>query len=379
MATDPNISSVENTENSSSKSDIPALTGLRGVAACWVVLYHLHDRGLEGHLLRPLISKGYIAVDMFFILSGFLMTYLYSDRLKSGVFSFSHIEFLTRRFARIYPLYILVTVSAYLIFFNNPAFALKPDHGALKFLTNIFMIQAWGLTDSVVPAAWSVSTECFAYFIFPVLLIIVPRTGSQVALAATVSLTFLFLISNGPAPVGVEKNGPLDLYWPYPPYALIRCLIGFYLGVICTKLIVFSQFKKLADTLFFQLFLTILIICSIYYSADLDVLLVFYFFLLISILAASVRGPLPAIFSSPFAIVLGQISYALYLTHGNMWRIRSYVEVSARSWLDEDAIEVVAVVVMYIAAMFVAVMTHKLFELPSRRAILSLLSRRMQR
>ena len=76
--------------------DIPALTGLRGIAALWVVFFHL-----EYGSAIPIIEKGYLGVDIFFILSGFILMHAYSGP-KSNKFGYT--RFIKARIARVYPL-----------------------------------------------------------------------------------------------------------------------------------------------------------------------------------------------------------------------------------------------------------------------------------
>ena len=93
------------------RANLPALTGARGIAAWFVVLYHI--RLSAGAQLPPemiaFFSKGYLAVDFFFMLSGFVIYLNYAERLASHRISAG--EFLFRRFARIYPLHLLILLG----------------------------------------------------------------------------------------------------------------------------------------------------------------------------------------------------------------------------------------------------------------------------
>jgi peptidoglycan/LPS O-acetylase OafA/YrhL len=83
------------------------LTGLRFFAALYVVLFHQETTFAAGHhFSKPLLTflgHGYLAVSLFFVLSGFVLTYNYADRWSETRFS----KFLLSRFARIYPVYAL--------------------------------------------------------------------------------------------------------------------------------------------------------------------------------------------------------------------------------------------------------------------------------
>src|SRR6188768_1996982 len=87
---------------------IPGLTGLRGIGALWVLLFHwagLRQWGREA----PVLGFGYLGVDLFFLLSGFVLTHVYLRRLSLDWASYR--QFLLLRFARIYPLYASVLLA----------------------------------------------------------------------------------------------------------------------------------------------------------------------------------------------------------------------------------------------------------------------------
>jgi peptidoglycan/LPS O-acetylase OafA/YrhL len=91
---------------SASPRHLDALTGIRGIAAWGVVLYHIR-LSLTGLLPAPVIAvfaKGYLAVDLFFILSGFVIWYNYAARIADGGAGAARL-FLWRRFARVWPLH----------------------------------------------------------------------------------------------------------------------------------------------------------------------------------------------------------------------------------------------------------------------------------
>ena len=88
------------------RDDIRSLTGLRGVAAWWVVLYHFNELlpvSVHGWP-TALLGRGYLAVDLFFILSGFIIAYNYLDGF-SAFDPRKYLHFLGVRIARIYPLH----------------------------------------------------------------------------------------------------------------------------------------------------------------------------------------------------------------------------------------------------------------------------------
>src|ERR1700704_1066654 len=97
--------------------DIRSLTSIRGIAAWWIVLFHfreytpLLDNASTGHV----IGHGYLAVDLFFELSGFVIALNYG-RFFRNLNLAEYLRFLGRRLARIYPLHLLML----LVFLLNP-------------------------------------------------------------------------------------------------------------------------------------------------------------------------------------------------------------------------------------------------------------------
>ena len=168
--------------------EICALTGARGIPVLLIVLFHIHEwYGYSGvSWYDTVASKGYIWVEFFFALSGFILFYAYGARFGAGLRVESIGTFLAARVSRIYPLQ-LVTLLAVVVleadrrlvesrrlgvgFLEVPVFA---GRTADTFLTNLLMVQAWGFRDVLswnVPA-WFVSVEFFLYLVCPVLILL---------------------------------------------------------------------------------------------------------------------------------------------------------------------------------------------------------------
>src|ERR1700676_2561786 len=164
------------------RSDIRALTGLRGVAAMLVVVYHFWPAAdITSAWLKWTVGRGYLWVDLFFVLSGYVIALNYG-RLFAHGFSWSvFLGFLVRRFARIYPLYIvllgaqiLYTITIYGGFKETDArAAVTVTHPALDIPANPFLVQSLGISRSIINQAWSISTEFAAYLCFPIFVALV--------------------------------------------------------------------------------------------------------------------------------------------------------------------------------------------------------------
>ena len=148
--------------------EIRALTGLRGIAALYVVAFHYLGGLSFSNPMTTLFAHGYLAVDLFLILSGFVMALNYAAAFTAD-FSFStYLRFLWRRIARIYPLYIVMTLVSSLFFYFG-IYKLAPFEKSLTTVVvlNAGMVQSWGLSSSLDAPAWSITAEWAAYLLFP--------------------------------------------------------------------------------------------------------------------------------------------------------------------------------------------------------------------
>ena len=173
------------TSSPSEQSEIKALTGLRGIAAIGVVLGHYQVLGF----LNPWFQWHNAAVDLFFMLSGFTLSYVYLCKQPQGV---KH--YFLARVARILPLSILTTAIFALAFVvpDPAAFSQNPDRIYIDFLKQAVGINAWPVIGDGRhwnTPAWSISVEMFLYFlIFPLLAYLKPTPSNTLILIALIIL-----------------------------------------------------------------------------------------------------------------------------------------------------------------------------------------------
>src|SRR2546422_841638 len=162
---------------------IDALTSIRGFAAFWVAFHHLRAYRPDGLLGMPVFSElsqgGWLAVDLFFVLSGFIMMHVHGEEFRS--FSIERARrFIGLRFIRVYPAHAVVLLLHVPLFFVAVALGMGVNHDAFSarsFVLSAFMLNGWGFPGSTgwnLPS-WSVSSEWFAYLMFPVLALLVWR------------------------------------------------------------------------------------------------------------------------------------------------------------------------------------------------------------
>lgn len=208
---------------------LAALTGIRGIAAWYVVIFHTRA-ALGGTLpawLMDVADKGYLAVDLFFILSGFVLWHTYGEKLR-GTGLAGAARFWWRRIARIWPLHaaiLMVFVAlATLLQATGRDTAMYPW---AELPLHLLLVQNWGFATvlSWNDPAWSISCEMGAYIAFPLIVALAPwsrlSTTALLVLAACLLGAIWFYFA-------VQGTGRLG--YDVPKLGLARCLLEFWLG-----------------------------------------------------------------------------------------------------------------------------------------------------
>ncbi len=148
---------------------IAPLTSLRFVAAIWVVLFHYWPHlAVDG--TPGLIAKGYLGVELFFVLSGFILCHVYLREAEAGTFSYG--RFVWARLARIYPLHLAVLAGVGLMGAAAAVAGVSVDPNLTDWRAlpaHLTMTHAWGLSPVAGwnHPSWSISAEWFAYLLVP--------------------------------------------------------------------------------------------------------------------------------------------------------------------------------------------------------------------
>ena len=351
------------------RGEIRNLTGLRGLAAVIVMYYHfilgLHVRHFPG---QPFFAHGYLCVDLFFVLSGFVLAYGHSAHFPRRYDPAVHLRFLAARFARIFPLYAIVTVE-------SACFLLwRTDHSGIGVLAlNLLMVQAWGLAPSLEGAAWSVSTEWGSYLVFPLLLRLSVHPRRWVVPAATASAMFaaLAVLACSAGPFGYDgqgRSGALDIYSAATPAPLLRCLTEFVLGLVMFRVARHPSIRSSPWTGAAALGAVALLALTM--SLGLDLPTVVLFCLLLVVLSQQ-RGVVSSIFGMSVPYRLGQWSYSIYLIHDKFLHLADQLRV----WLGARVPFAAsgAIVVTSLVVVAVSAATFAWVERPLRRLTSSIL------
>jgi peptidoglycan/LPS O-acetylase OafA/YrhL len=193
------------------------LEALRGIAALLVVLHHLSLNPGSVLAAFPLLGQGWLFVDLFFVLSGFVIASVHAECEPTALAARG---FLIRRFFRLYPLH-LVTLLAALFLDLHGGTAQLPGYGAMVAM-NLTMTQAWGVVPGSVlnGPSWSISTEWAAYLLFAWICLVIPHRRRRIQFLAVIGvISFAALIVWR----GASLEGDLIMRVP-------RCLMSFALG-----------------------------------------------------------------------------------------------------------------------------------------------------
>jgi peptidoglycan/LPS O-acetylase OafA/YrhL len=302
----------------------PALTGLRAVAASWVVLYHALGplTAAYGLLPRPLtavLHSGWLGVDLFFVLSGFVITHSYLDRLGPRLGAAAAGRFLWARFARVWPVWAVVsTAFAFvLVVTGDPQ---RPDSYSAPVtvansLSQVFMVQVWARdslarTSYVVPG-WSLSAEWLAYVCFPVLALVLFRLRR----APWWLLAAGSLLAMVPFAAMCLRRGDNQELWQ------LRIVAGFVAGALMNmavqRLRSTARIERLAASV---AVLAVAGLPAVFLWSAMQGpvarsgVAVLAFPVLVGALAVARRGPLRAL-GHPVMQLGGRISFSLYLLH----------------------------------------------------------------
>lgn len=287
---------------------------IRGVAALLVLIYHVDFMfGVRGQLL----PAGYLAVDLFFILSGFVLSLTYGQRIRQATIDFR--GYLVARLARLYPLFLLTTLAGIVVM----TMRFKTNYGYVDTLPllasaimNLFMIPTfaapYGTQTAFIfnPASWSIFFEMIASILFFLGLARLPNAGLVLVLVASGILAALSIFTVGTIDVGYATDNLI--------YALPRVVYSFTVGILIQRAFAKSAWTcKVTVTYVLLLLVIALMQLKLWLPhqpyIDLLSLTVVLPMLVIASAGTTLHGP-----SQRIASLLGQASYGVYLAQGTL-------------------------------------------------------------
>ena len=280
----------------------PALDGLRGIAIALVLLFHIWPE---------YFSFGYVGVDIFFVLSGYLITQIIYTKLQSDSFSFK--EFYRNRIRRIFPAMILVVSTAFLIgylfLFPSELEQLGRHIKSSAFFYQNFRLMGevgyWDEAAQLKPLLhfWSLSIEEQFYIFWPLLLLILHKLKADLFL----SLTIIFLLL-----IFTPQFMNIDPFY----HSLARFWELSFGGLIYASSIKFNLSKAIRKSHWFIFIVFLLSVGFAYENSVFNLLKTLFIVIATGLLILTVAThPNHKILSVKPLVFLGLISFPLYLWH----------------------------------------------------------------
>jgi peptidoglycan/LPS O-acetylase OafA/YrhL len=362
--------------------EIKALSGLRIVAAVWVVLFHFRpwlEQVAPGFrsALAPVLNCGAQGVDLFFMLSGFVLTWNYLDRMGESFSIRSTLHFLWLRLARVWPVY-LVTLHlalAWIIFTLYVGHLPSPaadQLNAVSYVRQVVLVQLWFQPffdgSSWDGPAWSISAEWLAYLLFGVLVLAIFRISRATRARG---LLWLAIVASLPPALLLLATGHFYTPWSWLPRIIMQFTAGALACAAVRKLQPTDRARRIAGYL--SLALGVGIVGILYFLdanpvpkvSDSSGLVDVLFVPLVVTLAIGV-GTLPRLLSTRIMVYGGYISFSLYMVHELVhtawnWFTAEYEIVLTPSW----SAKLIVVGVLGVAVLGAAALYHFVEE-PAR-------------
>jgi peptidoglycan/LPS O-acetylase OafA/YrhL len=292
-------------------SDIRPLTSLRFFAAFWLLLYFFWPRLGNGQIARPdLIANGNYGVDLFFILSGFVLAHVYGPMVQND--KYTHKGFMWARFARVYPLHIITLFAMVGIWLLGKTIGAEvPDNAfnVAEIPFHLTLMHAWGYVanDGWNFPSWSISSEWFAYLTFPLTFAIsnVYRNNPILGLIFVSILFYALFVFFGF--YGIELT---NMTWEGGAIRIIPSFLG---GIMLWQLGQKNIFNpKYANFGVIASIASIIVVASlgVYPGLIWPLLMALVFFL-----AETSKVSTKNIMNTKTLVYLGEVSFAMYMVH----------------------------------------------------------------
>lgn len=344
--------------------DISAWTALRAFACVWVVLFHF-DQRFETSIGGIFVANGYLAVDLFFVLSGAVIFHVYGTALRERQFSWR--IFLWKRFARLYPVHLVTLIAAVAILYGGAAIGIgrapEYDFGTVLF-ANFFALHGLGVLDELTLnyPSWSISAEIAAYVLFPILAYPCLIWSRRALMIAGIGLFLAVVIAVELAPDHLFPTNPRGQKLTSLTYnfSILRVLPEFLLGVIvCRCLTGVRQLSSGASFLGLGAVIALMALCLL---AGQDWAFVLVGVALVGLLFVGRFHP------PQWMLLLGTISYSVYMVHA-LVAITLFKVIERVGGYPDNAVPLMWWPVTLGTTVFVGYLTWRFVEEPMRQRL----------
>jgi len=307
--------------------ELPAITSLRGIAALGILIHHITiylfpEIGKYTGQFTPFFQQNYLWVDFFFILSGFIAGHVYQNRFSRKITGAQFISFIVSRFTRLYPLHFVILAGfvimelTYLYFyshiplhapFTNLPIPFDSEYSLKALLLNVLFLQAlpqWGTWNG---PSWAISAIWLIAFTIPFSIQFI-RQSTKVTDILLFSLCLFALV------IIYGQQGTLDII---SLSGLVRCFSETLMGIIAYKVFSHAYTKRFLD---YRAGCPIIFLCALLSMAlPIHPVITVLSFLLLILTAAFVKSDI--IFTNPTLLLLGKISFSLYMIHWFLFQL----------------------------------------------------------
>lgn len=368
-----------------SKERIYVLDGLRGVAAIFVVLYHLIETYMDSSV--HVINHAYLAVDFFFLLSGFVISYAYDSKWRNefNIFSFAKL-----RLIRLHPMVVFAVLLGGIsyIFQECPAFPLVHNTSFWKvakaMLLSVFCIPAtessdirgWGEMFCLNAPQWTLMFEYIANICYALFFRKLSNKGLLVFTCLTALLTInccLDIDCFGLLGNRNELTYTMIGGWCWTKTDLIigvtRLLFPFSCGILLQRLHLSFQWS-------YNFWGVIVLLSIIFCMPKLPGIVngiyeMFSILFIFPILIVLARGDVTARYKK-FCVLAGELSYPMYITHFPIVYLQTaWVSLHPEA---NTEVNILISIIAFIMIIAITISSHYFVELPIRKKLLTVLS-----
>jgi peptidoglycan/LPS O-acetylase OafA/YrhL len=346
------------------KKSFPALDGFRGIAAVIVFLFHLRSLFL-GYSGYP-AGDGYLAVDIFFALSGFVLAHSYLSKFQHGMSVF---EFVKKRIVRLYPLYFLGLVIGSILFISEIIENESFNYGEIiKIISlEIFFLPAKAKENSqlfpINNVAWSLFFELIVNFVFVLFWKYINNKSLKIILITSGSLFFVYIFNAQTASIGNT--------WQTSFSGLLRTVFSFSMGLLVHNL--YSAGKLRFNVKLSGFFIGIFVLVAYLVMPIQDSNRILYDIIFIAIISPALlvvginvdlRGKVASVFS-----FLGMISYALYCLH---YPILLAIPYLTKKFFAAQSVSIILISIISVPLfLLISYLSVKFYDVPIRKILMS--------
>ena len=342
--------------------NLKPLTAMRFFAAMWVVCFHFWPS--LGLATPNLVAKGYLGVELFFVLSGFILCHVY---LRSfGEQRFHYPDFLWARLARIYPVHVATLVGMGVLITAAGVLGVQSGNKAMMWSSlpaELTLTQAWGFAPlgGWNHPSWSISAEWFAYLTFPLFAWAAWRLRNHSGLAVALALVLAAVLE-----AAFERLAGFPLTRATIAWGALRIVPCFALG--CAVYLAWQAQPLRTRAAAFTVTAAALagIVAAAQFGAPDFLFIALFGALLFGLACLSSAGS--SFLTAPLWVYLGEVSFSVYMVC-IPWQLVLDKAAHKVLTLPTEALPLWLWIVQLVGVVPAAMLVHHLVERPAREVL----------